>query len=291
MHEVFAAVRIWQLEKVQKLPKHAAHAAERLIGLEKWRDCLSKLRDPQDNLIETAFNILHATGYEDEPGDNIRTLANMELATIRYINQRWEHLDNWPIYVADTRDPLCVVGIEQPFDVTLQYEDGYEARYIGTIDGLVLEKQNKNLPRIDENKTASRLDDAWEKSFDMSHQITGYCACSTTVFGFRVLNSRVIGMRFRPTATEDISLIYPLQRDAYSILHWGAWVRHGAEMFDRHRDNWENAPRFTHSCSRYFRPCSLIHFCADTPDGRQQQWEHDMVEAPLSPSERAVLEM
>lgn len=290
MHDVFAAVRLWQLEHVQKLPSHATHHAARLLSSGRWKNCKSKMKDRRDNLVETAINILHSTGFMDDPDDKVRTLTNMELAAIRYIDSRLENMELFPIWVADKKQHDKPVGIEHPFDITLQFDDGYECRYIGTIDGLVFDEKRKRYT-LDENKTASRLDDAWERSFDMSHQITGYCAASTTVFGFKVLSSRVTGLKFKPTQFEDVNIIYPLQRDAYAINHFGQWVRHGAEVFDLFRDNWEEAPRYTHSCSRYFRPCSLINFCCDTPEGRQQQWKHDMIEAPLSPSELAILEM
>jgi hypothetical protein len=37
MHQMFAAVRIWQLEHVQGLPDHAKATAQRLFGLSRWK--------------------------------------------------------------------------------------------------------------------------------------------------------------------------------------------------------------------------------------------------------------
>jgi hypothetical protein len=290
MHEVFAAVRIWQLEHVQQLPKHALHTAHRLFNPDRWRGCVSKAKDQRDNLIDTCFNILHSSGWQDEQSDRIRTMTNMELATIKYCDERLAHMDNWPVWVADKKRPNTAVGIEQPFDITLHFTDGVRFRYIGTIDGLIY-NENRKRYEIDENKTASRLDDAWISSFDLAHQVTGYCAASTTVFGFAVLHCRVTGVKIRPSNVgEDIIPIEPLERTAYSINCWGKWVRHTAEMYEQYADEWEEAPRYTHSCNRYFRPCSMIPFCADTPDGRRQQWEQ-MIDAPPSPSEAAVLDL
>lgn len=290
MHEVFAAIRCWQLEHVQKLKRHALVTAERVLGLARWRNCVSHTKDKRDNLIELCFNILHTTGYQDDEGDKVRTMSNMELAIINYVDERLPFMENWPIWMADKRDPYAPVGVEQIFDVELHYSDKLILRYIGTIDGLVLNLARDGRAEIDENKTAYRLDEGWRMSFDMSMQITGYCACSTTVFGFPVLHSRTTGLMIRPTRQGDaVQPIEPLVRDAVSIQHWGAWVRHGAELFSRYADDFEHAPRYTHACNRYFRPCVLIPFCCDTPDGRAQQFE-SMVPADLSPSERAVLE-
>lgn len=288
MHEVFAAVRLWQMQYVQKLPKHALHNAHRLFSPDRWSDCVSHTKDKRDNLIELCFNILHSSGYSDDGNDPVRTITNMETATIAYCDERLPYMEQWPVWVKDKKDHKCQVGIEQPIDAVLIFSDKKRIRYIGTIDGLVC---NLNMRRyeVDENKTASRLDEAWRTSFDMSMQQTGYCACSTTVFGFPVLHVRVTGLMLRASRNNDRCLpIEPLPRDATSILHWANWVRHTSELYETYKDDYENAPRYTHSCNRYFRPCGLIPFCCDSADGRRQQWE-DMVPADPSPSELAVL--
>jgi hypothetical protein len=185
------------------------------------------------------------------------------------------------------------VGIEQVFDVVLTFEDGKEIRYVGTMDGLVL-KAATGQYYIDENKTSVRLSDAWRNAFDMRHQVTGYCAASTSVFGFRVLRSRVTGLRIKPTNKgEDVYPFEPIERKWDDVQHWASWVREYAETFERYQNDFEHATRNTHSCNRYFRACSLLSFCAD-PDGaagRRLAFDELMVPSEPSPSERAVADV
>lgn len=298
MHEVFAAVRIWQLEHVQGYPKHAQAVANRIFGADRWRKCLKRCGmgpkgdwqtiPGREHLMNLCFEILHSSEWIDNPSDTVRTMSNMELASIHYIDERFPWMGNWPIFVEDIDNPKCCVGIEQVFDVVLSFTDNKKFRYIGTIDGLVRKGENGEWV-LDENKTASRLDEGWRMSFEMSHQVTGYCAASTTVFGFPVMRNRVTGCKVKPTNKgEDVIVIEPMPRTTDSILRWGSWLRDTAEMYEKFKDDWENAPRYTHSCNRYFRPCSLLAFCCDTPEGRREAFDQQMIPASKSPSERGV---
>ena len=296
MHQVFAAARVWQLEHIDRLPNHAKVTAHRIFGVERWRKILASceshkfknLEDGRDNLLQLCYETLQTSGFKDSPTDETRTLANMELASIVYVDEQIYKMENWPIYVANKKDPKSLVGIEQHFDVVLEYDDALCIRYIGTIDGLVLNRNRGDRLTLDENKTANRIGDGWQLSFDMSNQITGYCGASTTVFGFPVFHSRVTGLKIKPTNRgEDCVPIEPVSRNAESIRLWGGWVRHTVQEYERYVGDYENAPRYTHSCMRYFRPCALLSFCADTPEGRSEQFDQ-MVPADLSPSERAV---
>src|SRR4249919_2240260 len=129
MHKVFAAVRLWQLDKVQKLPAHAAYNGGRIFGKgpwgKMWNRCVTHT-DDRDSLMELCFAVLAGGGWKDLETDRTRTMTNMELSTIEYINERLEGMDNWPIYVEDETNPQSLVGIEQVFDVVLTYDDNYE---------------------------------------------------------------------------------------------------------------------------------------------------------------------
>jgi hypothetical protein len=291
MHQMFGAVRIWQLEHMQGLPAHAKATAKRIFGLDRWKQIqrIHSEIDTREGLLEIAFNTLNTAGWVDDPEDSNRTLSNMESATIVYVDERMPHMANWPIYVADEKKPDSLVGIEQVFDVVLVYADGYKVRYIGTVDGLVIKAATSDF-HIDENKTASRLDAGWRSSFDLSHQITGYVAASTTVFGFPVFRSRVTGLKIKPTQKgEDVYPLEPLPRTSDNVRQWAQWVRDRATVFERYEHDYEHAPRFTHSCNRYFRPCALLPFCSDSVGGRAEQWSQ-MVAANRSPSEHAIME-
>lgn len=287
MHDVFAAVRIWQLEHRQNLKRHAQVTGERIFGKKRWDSCVSHTKpdDERDHLLELCFNVLHTGGWEDSPYDKNRTMANLELSTIDYIDERLPHMENWPIYVENGRDPYCMVGIEQIFDVVLVYEDGVRIRFIGTVDGLVV-KQPQNIHVLDENKSANRLGNGWRAGFEMSHQVTGYCAAGTVVFGFPIEHSRVTGVKVG--RGEDPYAFEPIARGPEFVAVWASWVYQAAAKLESYWDRYEDAPRFTHSCNRYFRPCSLLAFCADTVEGRKEQWK-EMVPNDLSPSEEAIL--
>jgi len=289
MHQMFAAVRIWQLHHIQGLDKHAKFTGERIFGKKRWAKCWKEAsqKDNRENLMQLAFAVLHSSGWEDDLGDSVRVMSNMELASIVYIDERLPYMDGWPIYVESKDDPSKPIGIEQVFDMVLLYSDGKEIRAIGTIDGLV-EKALTNERFLDENKTASRLDAGWRASFDMSHQVTWYCVACTVAFGFQTFKSRVTGLKIKPTNKgEDIYVLEPIERTEASIQHWAHWLRYQVELFERYQKDFEHAPRFTKSCNRYFRPCSLLSFCCDSPEGRQEQWSQ-MVEPDKSPSERAI---
>ncbi len=293
MHQVYAAVRIWQIQYVQKLPKHAYETGCRIFGKARWdkiiEDAAPREGDEREHCQAIAFATLHSSEWYDDPNDTVRTMSNMEMSAILYIDERMAYMDQWPIYVEDKRKPKSRIGIEQTFDVVLEFSDKKLYRYVGTIDGLVM--KHGDVPYLDENKTASRIDDGWRLSFDMKHQITGYCAASTTVFGFPVFRSRVTGCKIKPTHRgEDVHVLEPIERNEASIRHWANWLRHTADMYESYKDDYEHAPRYTHSCNRYFRPCSLLPFCGDTPEGRSEQFDQ-MQPADLSPSEKAVQEL
>lgn len=292
MHQVYAMIRIWQLEHVQKLPKHAQVTAERIFTATRYADILSQCDptlDQREYLQQLAFATLHTSDWLDDPNDNVRTMTNMEMSAIHYIDERLPYAEIWPIYVADTGNPKCLLGIEQVFDVVLYYSDGRQIRYIGTIDGLVYSLHRERY-YLDENKTASRLDAGWRDSFEMAHQVTGYCAAGTATFNVEILSARVTGAKIKPTNRgEDVHTL-EAHRDAHAIQHWASWVYHTVKTYEMYRADWEHAPRYTHSCNRYFRPCSLLSFCCDTPDGRKEQWSQ-MVDVPPSPSEKSIQEL
>lgn len=303
MHEVFAALRIWQLHRVQQLPQHALSTATRLFGKPKqersyydqtfdsnrWRKCWNKADDQKndrESMMVLAFEMLRSSGWEDSPEDKIRTVGNMEMACIVYIDTILPTLSNFPIYVQDKKNPNSVVGIENTFDVVLTYDDGKQFRFIGTFDGLTYNNA-KGFSTLEDNKTASRLDAGWKASFQLSNQVTGYLACAASVYGFDIYNARILGLKIKPTGKgEDV---WPLvtNRTGEQLQRWAFWFRHTAEMYEQYKDNYEHAPRYTHSCNRYFRPCSLLSFCCDTQDGRVEQW-NEMVPAKSSPSELAA---
>ena len=294
MHKVFAMCRIWQLMRLQKLPGHGVATARRIFGQELWDRIIVKGKGfhARDELLALCFAVLHESDWVDDPKDTIRTMSNMEVATIEYVDERLKAMDQFPIWVADKFDSNSKVGIEQVFDVVMQYEDGYKLRYIGTIDGLVVDIDRDNMPTLEDNKTASRIDSGFQNALFMKYQFTGYLACSTAVFGIQVFHGRVLAVKIKRSNSGENYASLPIDRDYDAISKWGQDVRWFVEnLYEPFGDKgYEDAPRFTHSCNRYFRPCSLIPFCSDSPEGRELAFEQEMVPADHSPSERAILE-
>jgi hypothetical protein len=290
MHQFFAAMRVWQLHFVDKLPDHAMSAGLRIFGEARWRDIwkiIKKEKGTFNQLGTLATEVLRTSGYYDDPNDDIRTLSNMETASVVYARETYPYLEQWPIWVADPKAPEKAIGVEQIFDVVLEYDDGKRIRYIGTLDGILRNTVKKGRVTMAENKTASRLDRAWIESFKMRHQVTGYMACGQALFGVEMWHARIYGCKIKPTYRGEDVHIEPVVRDQASINHWANWVYNQVEIFETYQHNWEQAERRTHSCNRYFRPCTLIPFCADTVEGRAEQYSQ-MVTAQASPSERAI---
>jgi len=291
MHQFFAAMRVWQLAEKQKLPAHSKAAGTRIFGPGRYaglRKAMAEGKSPVDQLAYAAHFILHSSGYHDDPNDKTRTLGNMETSCMEYVKETLPYLNSWPVWVADPKNPEKPIGIEQVFDVVLEYEDGGQVRFIGTLDGILCNADKNMRVTMAENKTASRLDRAWVESFKMRHQVTGYMACGQALFNVEMWHARIYGVKIKPTYRGEDVHVEPVKRDKEAIDHWANWVRIQADLFEKYKVSWEQAERRTHSCNRFFRPCALIPFCADTSQGRKEQWAQ-MIEAIPSPSERAIL--
>jgi hypothetical protein len=290
MHQFFAAMRCWQLHYVDKLPDHATSAGMRIFGEARWRDIWKKVKKETTEINQVgtlAVEILNSSGYYDDPNDQTRTLGNMQTSAIVYARETLPYLEKWPIWIADAKDANKPIGVEQIFDVVIEYDNGKRVRYIGTLDGILRNRAKGNRITMAENKTAARMDKAWIESFKMRHQVTGYMACGQALFEIEMWHARVYGCKIKPTYRGEDVHIEPVVRDQASFYHWGNWVYNQVQLFETYKDNWEQAERRTHSCNRFFRPCALIPFCADTVSGRAEQWGQ-MTEATASPSERAI---
>lgn len=230
-----------------------------------------------------AYETIRSSGFTDDVSDSVRTMDSMDLASIHYIDEVLPKMDNYPIQIADGE--AC---IEIVFDVILTYSDDKQIRYVGTLDALTYNVAKKHYC-VEDNKTASRLDTGWKAQFILSHQVTGYMTAASIVFEQPITHSRILGLKIRPTNRGDDIYNTTVTRTPEDMQRWALWMRNTVDVFEKFKDNWEAAPRFTHSCNRYFRPCSLLAFCADSYEGRLQQWDQ-MVPATLSPSEEAVQE-
>lgn len=303
MHEVFAAVRLWQLWKYD-LPEckesvlggwafgdgryvHplVVYHGFRLFGKERFGYMLEEVQKGEDErtqYLNFCLQALYSSGFYDDPHDTRRTMSNLEEAAIMYCD-RWDFVRH-PIWIRDVSDPESDVGIEIAFDVviTFSFSDGSERsyRFAGKLDGL---HRRDDALIVGENKTGARLDEAWIQSFEMSSQITGYCLAAS-VFAQAPIDRAIIwGVAIPLPKAYDSGLTRThVQRPSYMFERWFSWFLHSVQMYEAFENNPIDAPKYTHSCNRYFRPCAYIPFCT-VDDEEQRLIITEMVDDEWSP--------
>jgi hypothetical protein len=283
MHEVFAALRLWQLYRIHNLPDHFNHHAIRIFGRNRVEACFWPKPDPRDEALSFCFEILNSGEFYDDPNDNIRTVANMEETTIRYVDEQLAVMDRNDIWVADRSDPTAPVGVEYSFDMVVDDV----IRYIGTIDGITVH-QPRGVVRLEENKTASRLDEAWRESFRIKFQPTGYTIAGRLLTGQPIVESKIIGVKVKQTRSTEDYLTFVEHRDEENFHYFHQTLMFTHRLALEYKGRALDAPMFTHSCNRYFRPCGFIDLCAGSREDQEMMYEA-MEKTPLSPSEKAII--
>lgn len=287
-HEVFAAVRLWQLVcyDLADRPEDFRNRVldfqgQRLFGDLRWpqiREHYFSAEDERTRCLNFCLEALFTSGFYDDPSDRRRTLSNLEEACILYID-RWDW-HRYPIWIRDRDDPESDVGIEIAFDLVISFEllDGSvkEYRFIGKFDGL---HYDKGQLAIGENKTGARLDEAWEMSFEMSSQVTGYSIAAYVWTGMECRKGVVFGLQIPLPRTnmEGGFKRNPVTRYPHMFERWFKWFWHTVQLAEQFPDP-VTAPRYTHSCNRYFRPCSFIPFCSSEDEDARQMMEEMVVE-------------
>lgn len=274
-HEVFSAIRLLDLWKYQGADELAIYHGRRLFGEDRFgamRDAAFRPGDDERTQgVNFALTALHTSGFYDDPSDRKRTLSNLEEACIAYFD-RWE-FGHWPVWIRDKNDVQSDVGIEIPFDmlITFTMADGetVQGRFTGKMDGIHLHRDGWN---IHENKTASRLDDAWRESFRMSHQITGYAIAMSVFTGENIEYATVLGTAIPQPRHAEFggNVIESVPRPDYMKERWFNWFLSTVQLYNQYKNNVLDAPTYTHSCNRYFRPCSLIPFCSADREEQEQ---------------------
>lgn len=285
-HDFFAAVRVWQLRTYQRRTALADFHGERLFGATRYQQMLASVvhtEDPRIQSLQFCLTALETTGYYDDPRDKRRTYTNLEEACIAYLD-RWDW-NRMPVWIRSEHDDTSDVGIELPFDVTLSFvlEDGtvHRYRFIGKADGL---HTRDGWLYLHENKTASRLDEAWQQSFLLSSQITGYCLALGVWAGQAIDKAEIFGMSIPLPKNYDFGGIVRevVPRYTHHFERWFDWFFHTVQLELAYKDDPIHAPKYTHSCNRYFRPCSLIPFC-DATDEEQRLVLEEMYEDEWNP--------
>ena len=276
-HEGFAAVRLYQY--IFHTPKYKKETADlhgiRLFGEDRYnRMCntLSKGATDRTNCINFTIEAIESFGYYDDISDRNRTISNITESLISYIDNY--DMRRYPLWIRDPNDPKTDIGIEIAFDVvvdvtwddetTMKYEklgpQELQVRFTGKLDGLHYDKDKLI---IVENKSGSRLDNAWLSQWVLSHQITGYCLASSCFTSLDCNHALVSGMRIPigKVPAEGIRKEY-VPRSTLMYAKWANWFVTSVNTEREYYDSVIDAPMYTHSCNRYFRSCSFLPLCA-----------------------------
>lgn len=291
-HDAFAAARLWQIGEHQGLVWHAQHHGVRLFGEDRYDSmklaALEAGTDKRNAMLRFCLEAFYTSGFYDDPMDKRRTFVNIEEALIAYLDRYDWRYDVW---VEDKGDPTRRIGIEIPLDVTVSYsmsnvEPSLQIRFIGTADGVTVRKDELVL---EENKTASRLGEAWAMSFYTSHQVTGYMMSLSTVLGVPVTKARVHGMAIPLPRSYDAGglMTQPVTREPSQFRDLLQWILYLAQVVQMYKTKPTEAPKNTGACNKYFRACPLIPLCASDTQERAEMFD-EMVEREPSPSEKAM---
>ena len=265
LHEVFAAVALLDMFVNQKTSRALfEHHGKRIFGEGRFGDMCYELdgakdEDVRDRIIAFGLAALETHGYVESPYDKKRTYVNLVEAAIQYIDD-WE----WgkkPIWIREPGNDKSDVGVEIPFNLVITFvgtrRGTIKRRFTGLIDGVHVIKDGLV---VRECKTASRLNDAWEQSFFMSHQVTGYTLAASTWVKKIIRDIEVYGIQIPQPKVGGVDChFYSRENDA--LRHWFLWFWYAFNIYEQWQDDPITAPKFTHSCTRYFRPCEMIPFC------------------------------
>lgn len=289
-HEAFASVRLGDLffngadfYGYENLCRDkAVLRATQLFGTartESWLQTIQRGEDIERSIMLGALDVFESTGFYDDPDDKRRTIANIEQTIIAYVSR-------YPL-----GKTMCVVtlgahgrgfiGVEVPVDVyirvTSQDERYYEFHFVGRSDGVMWEDRGKTRINIEDDKTSSRLNDAWHESWKTSHQMTGYCAAMSAMLNLAINTGVVRGASIPLPKTYDYGGIafVPFSRTPLQFNEWIEYVMHVMGIVNMYNNEPLHAPKYTHSCNRYFRPCAYVPFC-DSPFGERVSMYNEM---------------
>jgi hypothetical protein len=274
-HDAFAAIRLGDLyfngevfyggafNVRQIATEHAIH----LFGKDRatdWVTAINRGEDLERSIMLGALDIFESSGYYDDPDDKRRTIANIEETIVAYCSRY--PLGKIMVFVGLDVRQKRFVGIEVPLDMFLHIEhaDGvFEYRFTGRVDAVMWPNTKRTHISIEDDKTASRLNEAWHESWKIAHQPTGYCLGIGALLDAEVNRGVIRGASIPLPKTYDYGGIatVPFIRSPLQFIEWADHVVHIMSIVDKYNDRPLNAPRYTVSCNKYFRPCNYIPFC------------------------------
>ena len=284
-HEAFAALNWWH-EYHRMGIRHFTKDDDsnlimregiRLFKSDRLDTMLSSQKDSatnRTNLINFSLEALYTSGFFDDPNDRNRTVSNISEGIIAFAD-RYDP-SKYELWIGED-----MIGIECVFDIVISItwegrEGSYhkDVRLVGKMDAL---KRNvkQNRLEVHDYKTGYRLDNSWLAQWTLSHQFTGYCAAGGTFTNEDCNHAKVIGMQI-PIGRHPMDGIREedVPRNALKYEKWAEWLIHTVEIDETYKEYPLDAPRYTHSCNRYFRPCSMVPLC-DAMDTEDQQFVLD----------------
>lgn len=307
-HEVFAAHRLYHFIEYgsdfystnQDTIRDAANkAGARIFGPDRFAEmlnCVDPAEDFRTRCQQFCLTALYNSGFYDDPGDKRRTLTNIEEMCLAYMDRHnWK--DKLPFW--DGKDFLGIeIGVDVVISITYvdpnkPQMDNYDSELLGKVNGIVFpdrtidirfigkadavhytDPSHKQL-RIHENKTASRLGEAWEMSWETNHQPTGYMIAISAMLQQSVSEAEILGTCLPLPKAYSINGLARVvaRRASWQLKEWFDWLLHTVLLHEQYKTTPLEAPMYTHSCNRYFRPCQFITLCATPPDERQDVFD------------------
>jgi hypothetical protein len=177
-HDAFAAVRLGDLYfngpqfygEEFRTRNAAVKRANQLFGAERcvsWMEQLQKGEDVERSIMLGALDVFETSGFYDDPDDKRRTIANIEETIIAYVT-KYPLGKIMPVVAEDVLG-RPFVGVEIPIDMYLRINvddmGSLEFHFVGRCDGVMYSNTTKNKVIVEDDKTASRLNDAWHESW------------------------------------------------------------------------------------------------------------------------------
>jgi hypothetical protein len=297
MHDVMAAYHLLALACREGLVDHAMYHGNLLLGPHRWEgipftECVTQGEPAMDKL---ALAVIATSDFHDDPYDKNRTLSNLEICASylgqAFATQHW----SFPIYVADRTDPTAPIGIEVSLDVVFEVRMEDDTlrlvRFIGLADALY-QNPDTSLVKLGEFKTSSRMNDSWQEAFRTRHQITAYAGALEALFPLDQLTYETIltGLHIPVRSTQAATMTFPVHRDREHVLSFLNSALFCFDLMAMYQDELAlEAPMFTHSCNRYFRPCGFLDLCDSSYEDQRVMYAEMEPSTSLSPSEERAL--
>lgn len=310
MHDVFACLNLLHIGIFRNLPEHMHYNGKILFGASRWKYLWeeatkksSEVTVDSKNVFERLiFACIASSEFYDDPNDKNRTVANLEHCALELLNYWLMNIVQFPIYVSDEKDHTKPIGLEMSLDCVFEIvvEEYSKAthqtlekvrllRCIGLAD-VVYQNQETKAISLGEYKTASLMNDAWRMAFDTRHQITLYNALLQAHFGRQdTFNTILIGSAIPVRSTSEPVQHFTVDRDQQHVQELLNTYLFTQGLIKEYKEQPLSTPMFTHSCNRYFRPCSLLDLCVAAKEDQHVMFEGMYVEEAPSPSEQKAL--